>query len=208
MEIVFKGSAEELGLLYSLIRGGIPSTPGVQQSPSVRLRSDEVGHASEHTPSMASDDPGWDDGIPSMPKDDDLTISRSLNLPTIDATLRAEAWKQFVEFVMVWTQGFGQMGVEQPDRLACMEKMGSGRYTIPVLVMAYEIGSLQRLVQKAYMSQAPHNPTAAVLAEDLEFCDQIACNMVQVSYMCFPDLAGTYDYSTRWRRTEPNYQTP
>ncbi len=34
-----------------------------------------------------------------------------------------------------------------------------------------------------------------------EYIDEVAANMVQISHMGFPDLAGTYDYSTKWRRS-------
>lgn len=101
----------------------------------------------------------------------------------------------------------------QPDRLGALRELGSGRYPRPVLVMAYEIGSLQRMVEKALLEAQPdaviHSWDLGVLdapnddprhVEWLSFIDHVAMNMVQVSHMAFPDLAGTYDYSTRWKR--------
>lgn len=101
----------------------------------------------------------------------------------------------------------------QPDRLEALRELGSGRYPRPVLVIAYEIGSLQRMVEKALLEAQPdaviHSWDLGVLdapnddprhVEWLDFIDHVAMNMVQVSHMAFPDLAGTYDYSTRWKR--------
>lgn len=101
----------------------------------------------------------------------------------------------------------------QPDRLEALRELGSGRYPRPVLVMAYEIGSLQRMVEKALLEAQPdaviHSWDLGVLdapnddprhVEWLDFVDHVAMNMVQISHMAFPDLAGTYDYSTRWKR--------
>jgi hypothetical protein len=76
-----------------------------------------------------------------------------------------------------------------------MQELGQGRWPVPILVMAYEIGSLQRMVEKALVT------SGAVADPDLDHIDEVAANMVQISHMGFPDLAGTYDYSTKWRRS-------
>jgi hypothetical protein len=61
--------------------------------------------------------------------------------------------------------------------------------------MAYEAKSLQRLVANALIGVVSGSKDYS-----LDYADKIASNMVQVSHMVFPDLAGTYDYSTKWRR--------
>jgi len=92
----------------------------------------------------------------------------------------------------------------QPDRVTALTSMGEGRFPRAVLVMAYEIGSLQRMVEKA-LEEAQVTPTAPTQDDVwIEYIDSIAMNMVQVSHKAFPDLAGTYDYSERWKRVFPN----
>jgi hypothetical protein len=51
------------------------------------------------------------------------------------------------------------------------------------------------MVEKALVT------SGAVADPDLDHIDEVAANMVQISHMGFPDLAGTYDYSTKWRRS-------
>lgn len=82
----------------------------------------------------------------------------------------------------------------QPDRQELLRALGTGPHVRPILIMAYEIGSLQRLVERALLEGG---------VNDLDLADRIAANMVQVSHKVFPDLAGTYDYSTRWKRITP-----
>jgi hypothetical protein len=92
----------------------------------------------------------------------------------------------------------------QPDRVAALTELGEGRYPRAVLVMAYEIRSLQRMVGKALLEETMEPYLGKPTQEDyLDYIDQIAMNMVQVSHKAFPDLAGTYDYSSRWRRVAP-----
>lgn len=91
----------------------------------------------------------------------------------------------------------------QPDREGALRGLGQGRSAIPVLVMAYEVGSLQRLVEKALLEAEPgrlaeknKNPAAW-----LDFVEQISNTMIQVSHVAYPDLAGTLDYSRKWTRS-------
>jgi hypothetical protein len=160
--------------------------------------SDPPAQESKHAAVVKSDEGNyWTDQMPSMPEDDDLHMERpAVVLPMINDTLRKEAWEFFKVFVQTWQENFGIQGVPQPNRLELMQELGHGRYTMPVLIMAYEAKSLQRLVEKALLEIGVGNP-------DLDFVDKIACNMVQVSHMGFPDLAGTYDYSTSWKRNNP-----
>lgn len=85
----------------------------------------------------------------------------------------------------------------QPDRLALMQAMGQGPYVRPIVIMALEFGSLQRMVEAALHE-------IGVSADDdkewLDYCDRVAGTMVQVSREGFPELQGMYDYSTKWRR--------
>jgi hypothetical protein len=101
--------------------------------------------------------------------------------------------------IQVETKVLRQMPAPQPDREAALREMGEGRYPRSILVMAYEIGSLQRLVQRALAE----SEAGQIVGFELDYVDQIAMNMVQVSHKAFPDIAGTYDHSTRWRRFEP-----
>jgi hypothetical protein len=117
-----------------------------------------------------------------------------LDLPKLSAETRQLATTAFEDLVALWAQNFDREG-EQPDRLEALRVAGSGRFAFPILVMAYETRSLQRLVEKALISRK-----IVPVAEALEYADKIAGNMVQICHMCFPDLAGTYDYSTKWRR--------
>ena len=91
---------------------------------------------------------------------------------------------------------------KQPDRLAALSDLGAGQHTIAVLIMAYEMGSLQLMVGKALLEHT-ETPLLGLSSSEsyFDYIDQIAANMVQVSHMAFPDLAGTYDYSTKWRRS-------
>ncbi len=116
------------------------------------------------------------------------------DLPTLSPEIRSKAWASFEYLVGVWAENFNQAG-PQPDRLEALRQVGSGPYALAVLVMAFEVRSLQRLVEKALIRQNIGNEL-----DRLELADQIAGNMVQVSHLVYPDLAGTYDYSTKWRR--------
>lgn len=131
-----------------------------------------------------------------------------LNLPRLGEEVRYESTEIFFDLVATWSQNFGVEG-PQPDRLEELRKIGSGRWALPILVMCFELGSLQRLVEKALIHRHLCDPEHAGQTETeqavtrqnrLELADRIAANMVQVSHLVFPDLAGTYDYSTKWRR--------
>lgn len=87
-----------------------------------------------------------------------------------------------------------QVPKDQPNRQQALMDIGSGRTAQPILVMAYEVGSLQALVRQALHELKDSRAT------NNDFCGEIAANMIQVSHASFPDLAGTYDYTTSWRR--------
>jgi hypothetical protein len=82
-----------------------------------------------------------------------------------------------------------------------IQEMGNGKALVPVLIRAYEVGSLQRLIEQALNKHSAVHRMAFGADQEkwLDWCDLIAANMVQISHMGAPDLAGTYDYSTKWR---------
>lgn len=150
-----------------------------------------------------SDTGYWSSSVDSQyewEKESDATPAQPViqknNLPKLSEEVRAGAWKSFEDLITLWCQNFDLPG-DQPDRLEALRQAGTGRYTLPVLIMAYELGSLQRLIEKALILLAI-GPSES--AERLDYADKIAANMVQISHLTFPDLAGTYDYSTKWRR--------
>ena len=112
---------------------------------------------------------------------------------------RERAIEVAYQFIMNWAENFGQEG-PQPDRPKLMEDMGSGRDTIPFLLLCYEENaSLQSVCERALRDayRAGHASEEAWWM----WVDQIACNLTQLSAITgFPDLGGTYDYSERWKR--------
>jgi hypothetical protein len=115
-------------------------------------------------------------------------------LPPIPPAARELSWGIFRSGVETWVQGFEVEGAEQPDRLSVIQRWGEGKHTVPILIMAHEARGLQLLVRKALREL--NEPRA----EDLEFVNRVAANMIQVCHMGFPDLMGTYDYGTAWTR--------
>lgn len=94
----------------------------------------------------------------------------------------------------------------QPDRQKALASLGEGPFILPILVMAYEIGSLQQLVECALKEMEDSGYEAWKPFADeghsewLDYVEQISNTMAQVSHACLPDLAGTLDYSSKWRR--------
>ena len=113
---------------------------------------------------------------------------------TVSDPQREIAWNAFCDFVKLWIENFGIAGAEQPPRQQAMQELGSSPHVVAILVMAYELRSLQRLVQRALITLGDERST------DLDFCNTIASHMVTLSNMGFPDAAGTYDFGTGWRR--------
>lgn len=142
---------------------------------------------------------GWNDFRKmAAPVEESVPVdTQAVNLPKLSPDSRADAWAEWKQFCRAWVFNFEVEGT-QPNRTALMQALGSGRLVVPILVMAYEMGSLQRLVEKALLEEGFSIP-------DLEYLDRVAGTMVQVSHAGFPDLAGTIDYTTRWRRIIPSY---
>jgi hypothetical protein len=125
-------------------------------------------------------------------------VQPKIELPTLSPERRAEAWAAFTAFCIEWVQGFEDSTQPQPARPKLMEQLGSGSNVVAVLVMAYEIESLQRLVEKALIEKGVLPPDNEV--EWLDWIDRVSATMVQISHCGFNELAGTYDYTQRWRR--------
>lgn len=163
-------------------------------------------------------------GIP-VPQNDPL-VGQALNLPTLSVEDRLLAQEKMREFCVAWAENFGKTTCEvrvdeetgeertvevplpQPDRQGLMEQLGSGgRWPLSILVMGYEIGSLQRLVEQSLKTAGFYDQwqaeTGGTESDWLDWINQLSATMVQLSHAGFPDLAGTYDYTTRWRRISP-----
>lgn len=152
-----------------------------------------------------ADDPSADEP-PAAADPIDSVLS---GLPKVKPEMRRKAWALFVDTCNQWVQGFEDETAEQPDRIKLLSEIGSGPWPIPILVMAYEARSLQRLVERAlgecgffdeWLQTTPQQTSGN--SQWLDFVDRVAANMVQVSHTAFADLAGTYDYSSRWRRDD------
>lgn len=158
---------------------------------TVRYDSTAV-EAPEHAPAVEVPDymQPKSSVLPPPPKQQ---MTTTLNLPKLSEGVRKGAWDAFKKLCVTWATNFGVEGKEQPDRLEALREIGTGPHVMAILIMAYEVKSLQQLVFQALSE-------SNVSASSLDFCDSIAANMVQISHLAFPDLAGTYDYSTKWRR--------
>ncbi len=190
MEIKFKGTLSEFQALF----GGV--------SPTFIPSDIAALEAVDEIPTVVS---GWtssEESIVPEPTNDGAWAAQDMKLRELSAEQREAAWEHFVGFCSLWVENFEEPGAEQRDRLVAMQDLGQGRWPIPVLVMAYEIKSLQRLVERALIEKQgviEHDYDSR--EEYLDYIDRVAANMVQVSHMGFPDLAGTYDYSTKWKRS-------
>lgn len=134
-------------------------------------------------------DAHWADHM-AVPEGDSL--KPALSLPRISDEKREAGRVTFREFTRAWVKNFMQAPAPQPDRVQLMQDLGSSRHVVAILILAYELESLQALVRDAL--------TFYGLNDDDDYVEQVAANMIQVSHAGFPDLAGTYDYTKRWRR--------
>lgn len=202
MRIEFEGTVDEFRALF--IEQGVDAVfapSSVEEQEEVRQRFTTplavVPDGGEPTGGWA--EPG--EAI-TAPTNDAALSAAKMELPSLSPEQRDAAWSHFKSFCADWVRGFGDAEAEQPDRLAMMQELGQGQWPVPVLVMAYEVGSLQMMVCRALeevngVIERNFDDRDAYLAH----IDLIAANMVQVSHMGFPDLAGTYDYSTKWKRS-------
>lgn len=118
---------------------------------------------------------------------------------TVSAEKRQASWEAFCGLVKLWMHNFEsepELKLEQPDRVQAMKDFGSGPHTVAVLVMAYELRSLQKLIWLALRAQG-----YVELATLPQLADRVAAHMLQISHVGLPDLAGTYDYGSKWAKT-------
>jgi hypothetical protein len=127
-----------------------------------------------------------------------LGNSQLKDLPEISLDERLRAWEAWTNFVSSWIQNFEVQGAVQPNRASLMEELGAGRNVIPLLVMGYEAGSLQKMIVEVYRQRL--GPSWEITSESLDFIERISGTMCQVSHSGFPDLVGLHDYTLRWRR--------
>lgn len=118
-------------------------------------------------------------------------------IPASSDTEAKEAFDYFQSCVLEWVQGFEQPDQPQPDRIDIIRRMGSGRMMVPIMKLALERGSLQRLISDCLKDQRKSMPKD----DWLDYVGRISAQMVAISHMGFPDLVGMFDYSTKWRRT-------
>ena len=115
---------------------------------------------------------------------------------TVSDARRQGAWVLFCEVLDCWLDGF--FTEEQPskekqqERVQKLMELGTGPGVLGILVMAYELRSLQALVRVA-AARFGYN-----LSDDE--VSLVAGTMIQVSHAGFPDLVGTYDLTEKWRR--------
>jgi hypothetical protein len=190
MEINFKGSLTEFRSLFQGIG------PAFQPSGIEELEAaDEIRIEHSAPLSVVPDD--YARGVAEV-----SSSLESVKLPTLTEEERAGALAYVQDFSVAWTQGFGVVGAEQPDRLQLMKDIGTCRWVRPILILAYEKRSLQRLIMDALQA---HNLDIATSFKDeagwFDFIECVCSNMVAVSHKGLPDLAGTYDYSTKWKRS-------
>jgi len=187
MKFKFEGTIEE----FQAITGG-----GGIFTASLDEEAEDFSLSDLQPPlSVIEDDPN----IIPMPKNE--MSPKKVELGKISDKVRAEARKSFKAFCLAWLEGWKE-DVKQPDREQLMENAGSGRWVRPILIMAYEKESLQSLIGELLAEEGKDKGMSR--DERLDWIDHIACNMVQVSHRGFPELAGTYDYTTRWRRRAEN----
>ena len=196
MRIDFEGTIEEFHTLFFAGNGASRTvttgkTPRVASVASSEQSVGEVGPVSPDAIPVPAD---YRDGGPAADSE----------LPTISDELRAETTAYFTEFCTQWVQGFDEQDkdgnpVPQPDRVGMMARLGSSRYAHPLLIMCYERGSLQRVVESALRAGSPDYVPRE--GEDwLDWIQAVSALIVNVSHAGFPELAGTLDYSSKWRR--------
>lgn len=193
MEVRFKGTLQEFKALFG-------AAPGLQNY--VFESSDGFNLPVEDEISEGPAASLWSTSGLDKPEDEvqTSTVSEVLaKLPKITPEQSLGAAEVFKEFCIAWDKGFEDPETEQPDRQQMMIDLGQHRYAVAILVLAYRRESLQGVVLDALVTE--------VVAEDfgdyeeyLDYIDRLAGNMVQISHSGFPELAGTYDYTNRWRR--------
>jgi hypothetical protein len=208
MKITFEGSPQELSQFF--FAKFLALTPVSQLEPVRYVQGvTEPFSAAADEEGEGEDDEGDDeDDEDDIEQESDEFVASGLDddperdvdeKQAIDSELEAYvnsvdaqyAFHTFRDFVEAWVQGFEEEGAEQPDRVGLMRDLGSNRYVLGILRWAYYLKSLQRMIAKCLPDET-----------DMERINRIAAQMVAISHVGFPDLAGTYDYSTKWRRQD------
>lgn len=208
MKITFEGSLAEFRAIFrstsearSEVRPSSP--PGVEQapaSPEISWEYPKDTHFPDTLPphygahSFTAEPHEKQESVPSAPAQSSAV--------SYSPDMRKKAWMFFVDTVRQWLVGFEDESADQPDRVQLIRELGSGTFPLVILTMIHEIGSLQRFVQIALRELEVPQWT------DLDFVERLAAHFIPVSHAGFPDLGGVYDFSTRWRRIEPNWRTP
>lgn len=171
-----------------------PATP----VPANRPFSVPFGTTSALPNAMVADTTGLDHLSPAVPPMPEHHVSAESQFQNFDfgaLPLEPEAWATFETFVKAWVVNFDgptnanhEPLTPQPNRLELLRQLGSCRWTVFILRWCAHYKCLQGAVK------------AVLKTNDLDYVDKVSATMVQVSHMAFPDLAGFYDDSTRWRR--------
>ena len=127
-----------------------------------------------------------------------LEVPALKDLPVVSLEDRVRSWEIWTVFVSAWVQNFEVQGADQPNRGDLMKDLGTGRHAIPILVMGYEAGSLQKMIVEVYRQKL--GPSWEITSESLDFIERVSGTMCQISHTGFPDLVGLHDYTLRWRR--------
>lgn len=179
MKISFEGSQADLAKLIELLSTRKAST-----------LLDEVDL--NFSPSGLSIEP--------LPQPKEGGVETKQELPHIEPEKRHATLVAWKNLCREWVEGFGVENAAQPDRLKLLREFGSSPYFVPLLIMAYEKGSLQQLISDALSEDGDVVPSDGTTSSWLDFVQNVAGNMVQLSHMACPDLEGTYDYSSKWRK--------
>lgn len=199
MKVNFEGSLEE----FTAVFRGLALEFELQDDEN--MVEEELSYDSApplrhptHPPAFVQDKPE------EVPMGDKEAIPFPQNKPfggkmkSLTAKERTGCLEASTYFFQEWAKGLGSPDEEQPNRVELIETMGSGQWTVPFLVLCYEYGSLQKFC--GVCLKDTHREKHESSEAWWDWIDSVACNIVQVSVAGFPDVQGTYDYSTRWKR--------
>jgi len=120
---------------------------------------------------------------------------------TVSDEKRQAAWEEFCRFTKFWADSW----VEEPGlddeyetpketgHAGRTSELGAGPHALAILVMAYELRSLQKLVYLALKAIGDSR------APDLDFVNRLTGRMIQLSHVGYPELNGAFHYGTSWR---------
>lgn len=198
MKVSFEGTLAEFRQLFWDSSASSPASSSSSAQPEVETIEDPKPRTLAQTLSPSTAPPAvpanrWWYAASSTKEAPRGTPPDALTI-VIDDVKRQAAWDNFCEFIKLWVQNFEVEGASQPPRLQAIQDLGSGPHTVAILVMAYELRSLQRLIQRALMTIEDERWT------DLDFCNRVASHVVTLSNMGYPDIAGCLDFGTGWRK--------